>query len=244
MRRHCNSLSKIPKAACDIDSCSDLAYKPKSPLPAKSFCMYIVGSPGSGKTNLWQSLLLSKDPKYYTKFFDLVHLISGSLATLPKKVIKALPDERTSNQFSDELLTEIVQKLQSGPNTNNLIILDDVIKDLKRSKILSKVFLNRRHCTHDENQDKNGGLSIIVTSQKYTLLPLEQRTACSHAILFKSANRQEIDRIREEIMFDLEPAQQDTLLKEAWREPYSFLFIAINAPRDQKYFIKFDRVEI
>jgi hypothetical protein len=123
MRRHCNSLSKIPKAACDIDSCSDLAYKPKSPLPAKSFCMYIVGSPGSGETNLWQSLLLSKDPKYYNKFFDLVHLISGSLATLPKKVTKALPEERKSNQFSDELLTEIVQKLQSGENTNNLIII-------------------------------------------------------------------------------------------------------------------------
>ena len=244
MRRHCNSLSKIPKAACDIDSYKDIAYRPKSPLPAKSFAMYIVGSPGSGKTNLWQSLLLSKDPKYYNKFFDLVHLISGSLATLPKKVIKALPEERKSNQFSDELLTEIVETLRSGGNTNNLIILDDVIKDLKRSKILSKVFLNRRHCTHDEGQAKNGGLSIMVTSQKYTLLPLEQRTACSHAILFKSANKQEIDRIREEIMFDSGPAQQDALLKEAWKEPYSFLFIAINAPRDQKYFIKFDRVEI
>ena len=244
MRRHCNSLSKIPKAACDIDSCSDLAYKPKSPLPAKSFAMYIVGSPGSGKTNLWQSLLLSTDPKYYNKFFDLVHLISGSLATLPKKVTKSLPEARKSNQFSDELLTEIVQKLQSGENTNNMIILDDVIKDLKRSKILSKVFLNRRNCTHDEGQDKNGGLSIMVTSQKYTLLPLEQRTACSHAILFKSANKQEIDRIREEIMFDLNPATQNTLLKEAWKEPYSFLFIAINAPRDRKYHIRFDRVEI
>ena len=67
----------------------------------------------------------------------------------------------------------------------------------------------------------------MVTSQKYTLLPLEQRTACSHAILFKSANKQEIDRIREEIMFDLQPDQQDALLKEAWKEPYSFLFIAI-----------------
>jgi hypothetical protein len=45
-------------------------------------------------------------------------------------------------------------------------------------------------------------------------------------------------------MFDLQPDQQDALLKEAWKEPYSFLFIAINAPRDRKYFIKFDRVEI
>ena len=243
MRRHCNSLSKIQKATCDIDSCPDLAYKPKPPLPPKSFAMYIVGSPGSDKTNLWQSLLLSKDPRYYNRFFDLVHLISGSLATLPKKVTNALPDERKSNQFSDELWTEIVGTLRIGENTNNLLILDDVVKDMKRSKTLSKVFLNRGHCTHDEGQDKNGGLSIMVTNQKYTLLPLEQRTACSHAILFKSANRQEFDRIREDITFDLQFSQQDALLKEAWKEPYPFLFIAINAPRAQKYFIKFDRVE-
>ena len=55
---------------------------------------------------MWQSLLLSQDPKYYNRFFDLVHLISGSLATLSKKVTKALPEERKSNQFSDELLTD------------------------------------------------------------------------------------------------------------------------------------------
>ena len=243
MKRHANPLSKVPKAACPVDSLNDLPFKPKSPLPAKSFCMYIVGSPGSGKTNLWQSLLLSKDPKYYRQFFDFIHLVSGSLATLPPKVLKALPEQRKHNQFSDELLEQIVEELRSGENTNNLIVLDDVIKDLKRSKILSKVFLNRRHCTHDETKDGNGGLSIMVTSQKYTLLPLEQRTACSHAILFKSANKQEIDRIKEEIMFDLSPDQQDALLREAWREPYSFLTIAINAPREQKYHIKFDRVE-
>ena len=173
MRRHCNSLSQIPKAACAIENCSGLAYKPKPPLPAKSFAMYIVGSPGNGKTHLWQSLQLTKDLNYYNKFFDLIYLISGSLAILPKKVTKALPDERKSNRFSDELLTEIVQTPRGGESTNNFILSDDVINYLKRPRIYSRVFLSRRHCTHDENEDKHGGLSIMVTNQKYTLLPLE-----------------------------------------------------------------------
>ena len=77
MKRHTNPLSAVPKAACPVDSLGDLPFKPKAPLPAKSFCMYIVGSPGSGKTNLWQSLLLSKAPKYYREFFYFDHLVSG-----------------------------------------------------------------------------------------------------------------------------------------------------------------------
>tara|TARA_Y100000114_G_C11738606_1_gene317672 strand:- start:744 stop:929 length:186 start_codon:yes stop_codon:yes gene_type:complete len=47
-----NPLSDVPRAPCHVDSLKDLAYIPTRPLPTKSFCMYIVGKPGSGKTNL------------------------------------------------------------------------------------------------------------------------------------------------------------------------------------------------
>jgi hypothetical protein len=237
-----NKLSTIPRIACPVDDPSELAFVPERPLPAKSFCMYIVGAPGSGKTNLWQSLLTSKKPRYYWKLFDSVHLISASMGTLSKQVTSKLPDNKKHDQFEDSLLEHIVESLRIGPNGNNLIILDDVIKDLKRSKILSKVFLNRRHCTHSTEQPGNGGLAVMVTSQKYTLLPLEMRTACSHVIVFKSQNRQEIDRIKDELMFDLSPDLQDTLLQEAWAESHSFLLIIVNAPRGERYFIKFDQV--
>ena len=43
-------------------------------------------------------------------------------------------------------------------------------------------------------------------------------------------------------MFDLDPETQDEVLNEAWKEPYSFLMIDVNKPRDKKYYKKFDRI--
>lgn len=244
-----NQISEVPRIPVSIDDTKDLPYIPASPLPKKSFAMYIVGSPGSGKTNLMLSLMLSHPTKkrknipiYYWKYFDHIEVISGSLQTLPDKFLNKLPDEQLHNRYTDELLEGLIDKMKKGDNTNNLIILDDVIKDLKRSKIVAKVFLNRRHCTHSKEKDGVGGLSIMTTSQKYNLLPLEVRLNQSHYILFKSSNRQEIDAIRNELMTDLTPEQQEKIFEMCWSKPYSFLMIDINRPRDEKYYCRFDKI--
>jgi hypothetical protein len=244
-----NKLSEVPRVPVDIDNLSDLPFIPADPLPKKSFAMYICGSPGSGKTNLMLSLMISHPtkkrkniPLYYYRFFDRVEVISGSLQTLPKKFLDKLPDEQLHNRYDDELMEDLVQSMKAGENDNNLVILDDCIKDLKRSKVLSKVFLNRRHCTHDRNKEGNGGLSIITTSQKYNLLPLEVRLNQSHYIIFKSSNRQEIDAIRNELMTDLSSEEQQGVLELCWSQPYSFLMIDVNAPKEKKYYCRFDSI--
>ena len=238
-----NDLSQVPKAPCDIDDLSDLPYIPTKPLPVKSFAMLICGSPGSGKTNLLLSLLMSKGKKkYYRKFFDRIYLISGSLATLPKQFISKLPEDQIFSEFNDEILVNIINTLQDGENLNALLILDDVIRSISRSRNLSKVFLNRRHITHNESEEGNGGLSVMLTTQKYNLCPLEFRNAMSDIIIFKSGNAQEINAIKSELMTDLSTELQDKLLKEAWKEKYSFLLIKPNADINNKYYIKFDKV--
>lgn len=240
-----NELSKIHKMPCDVDDLSDLPYIPADPLPKKSFAFYIVGSPGSGKTNLLMCLLAGKKKNshlYYYKFFDHIELISASLATLPNKFLKQLPDEQKHNKFNDNLIEELVEKMRNGENDNNLIVIDDCIRDLNRSKNLSKVYLNRRHCTHNTEKDGNGGLALMTTSQKYSLLPLEFRNAQSDFILFKSSNAMEINKIKDELLHDLNTSEQDELLRDAWSKPYSFLYIKINKPKKEKYYINFDRV--
>lgn len=239
-----NELSNVPRAPCDIDDLSDLPYIPEPPLPIKSFAMLLVGAPGSGKTNLLLSLLMTKGKKkYYYKFFDKIFLMSGSLATLPKKFVEKLPESQVYNEFKDENLVDVINVLKTGPNENSLLLLDDVIRSISRSRNLSKVFLNRRHITHNENEDGNGGLSIIVTSQKFNLLFLEFRNAISDVVLFKSSNGAEIKAIKDELMTDLSPKLQDLLLKEAWRNKYQFLLIKPNNDINNKYYINFDRVE-
>jgi len=239
-----NPLSKIPKMPCDVDDLSDLPFIPTPPLPCKSFAMYIVGSPGSGKTNLLISLLTSKKKgqKYYYKFFDHIELISGSLSTLPKQFLKKLSEQKQHDKFDDELLCSIVNKMKKTDNDNNLIVIDDCIKDINRSKNLSKLFLNRRHITHNDNKEGNGGLSIMTTSQKYTLLPLEFRNAQSDIIIFKSSNSMEINKIKEELLHDLNSQEANQLLENAWSKPYQFLYIKLNNPRESKYYINFDLV--
>tara|TARA_Y100001973_G_C5165442_1_gene315863 strand:- start:747 stop:1499 length:753 start_codon:yes stop_codon:yes gene_type:complete len=247
MHLETNKLSNIPKMPCDVDNFSDLPFLPEPPLPVKSFAMYIVGSPGSGKTNLLMSLLTSNGkknkPLYYYKFFDHIELISASISTLPKKFLKQLPDEQQHNKFSDELIVDIINDMKNSENENNLIVIDDCIRDVTRSKNLSKIFLNRRHITHDPDKEGNGGLSTILTSQKYTICPLEFRNAQSDFMIFKSSNATEVNRIKEELMHDLNKDEQDELLDMAWSKPYGFLYIKINKNKDcGKYFINFDKV--
>lgn len=243
-----NKLSKIPKVNQPIDSLNDLPFIPEKPLPIHG-AIYFVGSPGSGKTSTMISMLTSHPtkknktkPLYYYKYFDNVEIISGSLSTLPKSFTNKLPEEQQHNKFDDDKLVDIVNGMQEGENGNNLLILDDVIRDINRSKNLSKIFLNRRHITQNPEKEGQSKFSIWVVSQKYTLLPMEFRNALSSVIIFRSCNSNEIKRIKEELMFDLSPEMQDEVLYQAWKNPYSFLYIIINAPTKDKYYVKFDKI--
>lgn len=243
-----NPLSSVPKAPCPVDSFKDLPYIPTKPLPVKSFCMYIVGKPGSGKTNLWLSMMLSKDPRYYRKFFDRTMLVSGSMDTLPKSALKgkfAVPQNQQFRQIDDDIVDIILTELRSGEeNTNNLLILDDVIKDITQSRRLSHVFLNRRHITHDKDKDGCGGLSVMIISQVYNLLPLQFRKACDTIILFKTENKKELKFIMEELMFDLDQVTAKKLLNSVWKKKYGFMMIKAGQPPDKKYYNKFDLIKL
>lgn len=243
-----NPLSAVPKAPCHVDSLKDLAYIPTKPLPTKSFCMYMVGKPGSGKTNLWLSMMLSKKPRYYRKFFDRTMLVSGSMDTLPKAALKgkfAVPESQQFREINDETVDAILTELRSGDkNTNNLLILDDVIKDITQSRRLSHVFLNRRHITHDAEKEGSGGLSVMIISQVYNLLPLQFRKACDTVVLFKTENRSELRFIMDELMFDLDQDQARRILDRAWRRKYGFLMIKAGQPPDKKYYDKFDLINL
>ena len=241
-------LSNIPIISSDVDK-ENFPYKPFSPLP-KRFSMYVVGSPASGKTTLWTSLLLShptkkkpKVPRYYYRFFDRIEIISGSLQTLPLKIF-GLPEEQLHNKFSDDLLEEIVENMADDENYNSLIVLDDVIRDLTKSKILTKTILNRRHCTYNSAEDEYASLSLMITSQKFNMFPLSLRCNMSHVVLFKTTNTAELNAIKDELMADLNKEEQNEILKLAWGRDHGFLFIDVFAPKEKRYFANFDLIEI
>jgi len=186
---------------------------------------------------------MPKLPRYFYKFFENISIISGSLATLPLKKF-GLPENQLHNKYSDELLKDTIEDLREDENFNSLIVLDDVIRDLTRSKILTSVILNRRHICQNPDEMDLASLSIMITSQKFNMLPLSLRCNMSHVIVFKTTNNAELRAIKDELMADLNPSQQNEILELAWDEPYSFLFIDVFAPKDRRYYRKFDLIEI
>jgi len=209
MKVKLNALSEIPLISTNVDSDKNLKFIPTSPLPKRG-SMYICGSPGSGKSSLWYALLLSKPTKskprekrYYNKYFDRVEIISNSMSTIPVEKMK-LPEDQLHSEYSDEVLIDIIDNIKQDDNYNTLIVIDDCIRDLSKSKILCSLLQNRRHLTQNNDKDGNANLSIWITSQKYNMLPLALRTALSHIVIFKSTNTQECKAIKDELMNDLD----------------------------------------
>jgi len=233
-----------------VDSLDDLAYRVPDPLPKKSFAMYICGQPGSGKSNLWLQMLLSRPTKkkpnqsrYYYKYFDRVYLVSGSLATLPMKRL-GLDDDQVFSSYSDESLDSIINLEKKDENHNTLLILDDVIRDLTRSKELSKSILNRRHITQNTQESGQAGFSMLITSQVYNWLPLGLRKNMSHVILFRTENVREKQAIKSELMGDLDETTANMVMNTAWDGNHSFLLILCEKPTEKRYYKNFDLIQI
>lgn len=241
-------LTHVPPLTQKVDDLSDLPYKPSEPLTKKSPAIYIVGFSSSGKTTLWNQLLLShptkkkKDmPRFYYRFFDKIFLISPSKDTLPLDKLKLNPS-RVYSKYSDDILDDIIDTEKEGENTNNLIVIDDSIKQIKNNPKVHSLLLNRRHLTQNPDEEGHAGLGIIITSQKYNATDLILRTNMSDIFLFKTENSKELKAIKEELMMDLSPQQQDELLKKAWAKKYNFLLIKGYEPTENRYYINFDKV--
>lgn len=139
---------------------------------------------------------------------------------------------------------DIVQKIKSDDNYNSLIIIDDCICDLTKSKVLCGLLQSRGHLTQNPSKDGNANLSIWIKSHRYNMLPLALRTVLSHVAIFKSTNSQERKAIQDELMSDLDKDQQEELLDICWSRPYGFAFVDVNAPSSKRYLSNFDAIII
>jgi len=231
-----------------IDDTSDLPYIPAEPLPSKSFAMLIVAPAGGGKTSFWTSLLLSHPTKKkpdinraYYRFFDKVILFSPSKDTLPMDKLK-LDESRVFLKYNDEDLLNFIEEEKEGENLNNLIVLDDSIRQIRNNKEVQKIVLNRRHLTHNPNEDNKAGLSVLITSQKFNAADTYLRNNMSDIIIFKTSVKNELEAIKNDLMSDLDKDQQDELLKKAFEKKYGFLYIKNYMPKKDRYYINFHKV--
>tara|TARA_Y100000004_G_C8952872_1_gene429402 strand:- start:1315 stop:2100 length:786 start_codon:yes stop_codon:yes gene_type:complete len=244
-------LNKIPLISQNVDNTSNVAYKVAPPLEPMNSFSYIVGSAGSGKSSLFLAMLCSRptkkkpnEPRFYYKYFDKIYLISSSLASLPLNKLN-LNEDRIFNKYSDSLMEQIVETEREDEENNNcLIVLDDVIKDIKKSTFMSKCILNRRHILTNPEGEGCSGCSVWILSQRYNELPLTFRVNASSIYVFRTENKRELDAIKDELMSDLNKEQQNEVLKIAWKDKYSFLLILNNKPTADRYYQRFNKIVI
>jgi hypothetical protein len=193
-------------------------------MPIHAFCMLISAPPKSGKSNMLVNLLINPEFGYIEKF-DKVVILSPSI--LSDKTMKPIVDisEDEDNPLSDkikiftgddldetdELLKLIVEEQDSEPETETLVILDDMLGKLKKGEF-AKLCARYRH--------KN--MSLIAISQMWKAFDVISRACASHLILFKTHNAGERGKILEELA-GFEGASD--YFDEATHEKHSFLYV-------------------
>ena len=159
------------------------------------FFMAIIGSAGSGKTNMMVTLLTSYQA--YKKAFHTVHIVmpSHSVASLKKNVFKNPP--RMRDELTGSVLYGILEimKEDAKEKYDFLLILDDVtasLKDKSLQKLLKKTIYNRRHYW----------LNIMTLLQSYNAMPISIRKTLSHFLSYKPRNKKEVTAITSNKVFE------------------------------------------
>lgn len=194
----------------------------------------IAGPPKSGKTNLLVNLISKRSKKTFYRKFDRIHIFSPSLKTIGKKI--DIPDEDKYNKFDSEIVQGILDDIPD--DENHLFIFDDCIVDLgKKSNrpIVLNMIYNRRHY--------GGGITIIITSQKYRKCHHDIRVATSNLMMF-SKSRIELDAIHSEFSNLPKDAFYNLVLKKVFKDKYDFLYMRTQEPEGSKYHRSFNPLRI
>lgn len=206
-------------------------------------CVYIIsGRRGAGKSTLALSLLNSKQA--WRKRFDNIFLISATAKADKKfkKLVKELGEEgKYSDQLNDDVVSEIFGMCQEanreatdGKKPLHLLLLDDVIMDLPKSRqsLLNRLVIQSRH--HN--------LTLCLITQKYNLVPTVIRSNADLISFFPSLNAKEVQTFQEDL--NLSRPLFERIYREATGDdPQSFLHCNLLA-YPPVFYKKFDRIHV
>ena len=226
-----------------------------SQIPKPRFSIAIIGSTGSGKSNLIKNMIYN----WYKEYFSEIYIFCGSLDDCDeyeklgdktkckmwnrkkgqlyktkkmdmsdKIIIEREPSEASLTELYNDLEEE---QHEEGKKLRTLFLFDDQITSgLFRSRgntgIINKIQVQGRHIN----------LSVIYTSQKYKMLPQNARSQnITHLILFNGMSKNEIEVIAKEHSGHLSDKEFIALYNETTKEPFSFLIINLRNPRNKRF---------
>lgn len=205
----------------------------KNDILPSHFLGVLCGKPGSGKTSLLKFLMTNENLLF--KKYDYVYIISSSYREykyfyLPKSNLIDHINWEWIKQKTDEINKNLKKY------TNVLFIFDDVISEIyktsKSKEILDFIF-NRRHIL------ENGMISILITSQKYKMIPTTIRSNITLLFAFK-LNNMDWKQIKEELIFS--DTNFDDIINYVFKDDsHAFLLYRIDT---DGYYKNFDKILI
>ena len=220
-------------------------------LPSLPMRVALLGPSGSGKTQLIQSMIIDM---YRTKgggsCFSRIYIWSPSVhvdpAWIPVKrfceTVLHQDDEKEKFLFDtfnpmelDAVITTHKKVTALGKEAeykklwNALIILDDVADDpriARNEKQIHELYFRGRH--HK--------LSVLISTQRYRSIAPQIRTQCTALFVFRLRSHLELEAVLEEVSATYDKKTIAGFYREATEEPYSFLYIRLEAKKPEDMF--------
>ena len=184
----------------------------------------IIGSSGSGKTNLLLNLienqpdidkiyLYAKDP-YESKYQYLINKRESV-------GINHFNDPKASIDYSNDMHDFYKNNDDYNHDKENkrLIVFDDMIADFIRNKklnsIVTELFIKGRKLN----------ISLVFITQSYFKVPKDVRLNTSHFFIAKISNKRELQQIAINHSLDINTKDFANIYRKYTDEPYSFLVI-------------------
>ena len=188
----------------------------------ESAVYYVVGSPGSGKSMLMESIMQSSS-QLKRAFHDLFLCCPRSSRGGYTKSYSKLMNP---TKIFEELTLDNLQKVKDGTSVASednkeeprftCLIIDDCASDLRNKhvqKLLLKMIQNHRHMR----------LTIFIVAQSYQSLHKTLRDTCTCLIQFRTGSIKERKAINEEVLSDYSPSECDEIMHYVFKDKYEFL---------------------
>jgi len=186
----------------------------------ESAVYYVVGSCGSGKSMLMESIM----QKQLKRAFHDVFLFCprSSRGGYSKSYSKLMNPAKVFEELTLDNLQKVKDSTDEANGDKNedphftCLIIDDCASDLRNKhtqKLLLKMIQNHRHHR----------LTIFIVAQNYQSLHKTLRDTCTCLIQFRTGSIKERTAINNEVLCDYSPSECDEIMHYIFKDKYEFM---------------------
>ena len=185
--------------------------------------MVVIGSTGSGKTNLVCTLL--KEAHMLKDYYDKIYVFCLSPCPMLEEHVEQIKEKNIFLEDDPTQLKELYDSQKKALSSMGfkrtphvLFILDDIVqsKSFLKAKVLTDIFFGGTHSK----------CSLWLLSQNYMSVPRRLRMNAHSLILCHGINNTEIERFTEEHQSSfMDKKEFMRLVKYALTDAYSFMFV-------------------